>query len=125
MEKVMTDIWPYLMPPIFALIGWIFREIYQLKTRMVVLEKSSSALEEKMQTDIDNITKTIDAVQRRQDSHSKKQDAILDRISNMEKEVLGRMSDITITMTSLAGDLKSLTNLIAISDAGIKIKREK
>ena len=113
MNQVMIDIWPYLMIPIAGAIGWLFREVFILKSKSEVLGAEIKGLE----SDIKDMKDRLN-------SHSKKQDAILERIGNMEKEVLGKMGDITVSMTSLAGDLKSLTNLIAISDAGIKIKRE-
>ena len=70
MNNLITDLWPYLVTALFGAVGWQFRESYVLKTKVAVMEKS------------------IDSMQSRLDSHSKKQDAILERISMMEKEVL-------------------------------------
>ena len=68
MNQVMIDLWPYLVVPILGAVGWLFREVFLLKTKTTVVEKS------------------ITSMQNRLDSHSKKQDDILDRISSMEKE---------------------------------------
>ena len=124
MNQVMMDIWPYLIVPIAGLIGWLFREIFVLKTKVAVVEGAIDGLQTTMKSTDENIQKTIEKMQNRLDSHSKKQDDILNRISSMEKEVLGKMGDMTANMASLASDLKNLTNLIAISDAGIKISRK-
>ena len=69
------------------------------------------------------IYKDIENIQKRMDSHSKKQDDILQKISGMEKEVLKQMGAMTANIASLASDLKGLNNLLAISDVGIKINR--
>ena len=47
MNQVMTDIWPYLVAPVVAAIGWLFREVYVLKTEVSVVKKSL------------NVTKTL------------------------------------------------------------------
>ena len=98
--------------------------VHNLKERVSVLEKTVVDMRDEMLTVTGNIMKTIDGIQKRQDEHSKKQDDILDKMGSMEKEILGKMGDMAVNMSSLASDLKNLTNLIAISDAGIKIKRE-
>ena len=106
MNQVMTDIWPYLIVPVIGAIGWIFREIFLLKAKTEVFEKS------------------ITSMQNRLDSHSKKQDDILDRISSMEKEVLKETGSVRADISSLASDVKGLSNLILVSDPGIKINRK-
>lgn len=114
MNQVMIDIWPYLIVPLIGAIGWLFREVYIMKTKVAVIEKS-----------IDGLQDTMKGMQDRLDSHSKKQDAILDRISSMEKELLGKMGDMAVNMSSLASDLRVLNNFISVSDIGIKVDRSK
>jgi hypothetical protein len=41
----------------------------------------------------------------------------------MEKEVLKQMGALTKDMASLASDLRGLSNLLAVSDIGIKVNR--
>ena len=106
MTALMTDIWPYLMTALLGAIGWQFRESYLLKTKVAVMEKS------------------ITSMQNRLDSHSKKQDDILNRISSMEKEVLRETGSVRADISSLASDVKGLSNLILVSDPGIKINRQ-
>lgn len=106
MNQVMTDLWPYLIVPLIGAIGWLFREIFVLKTKTAVVEGA------------------IKSMQSRLDSHSKKQDAILDRIGSMEKEVLRETGSVRADISSLASDLKGLSNLILVSDPGIKINRQ-
>lgn len=106
MNQVMIDLWPYLVVPILGAVGWLFREVFLLKTKTTVVEKS------------------ITSMQNRLDSHSKKQDDILDRISSMEKEVLKETGTVRADISSLASDVKGLSNLILVSDPGIKIQRQ-
>jgi hypothetical protein len=63
-------------------------------------------------------------MQTRLDSHSKKQDDILNRINSMEKEVLKETGSVRADISSLASDVKGLSNLILASDNGIRINRQ-
>ena len=106
MNALMTDIWPYLVTALFGAVGWQFRESYVLKTKVAVMEKS------------------IDSMQNRLDSHSKKQDAILERISSMEKEVLKETGTVRSDIAALASNVDGLSKLILASDSGLKINRQ-
>ena len=112
MNQVMTDLWPYLLTALLAVVGAYARYVHSLQSRVAVLEQT-----------LEDLQKTIDNMQKRMDSHSKKQDDILDRITNMEKEVLRQMGAMSTNIASLTSDIKALNHLIAISDVGIKINR--
>lgn len=125
MNQVMIDLWPLIVPVFLGAIVYQWRENHQLKIRVAVLENT-----------VENLETTLTNIQKRQDSQSKKQDDILDRIGAMEKEVLKQVagvqtsfskqiSDVSSTVASLAGDVKGLSNLILVSDKGIKIDRRK
>jgi hypothetical protein len=106
MNTLITDLWPYLVTALFGAVGWQFRESYVLKTKVAVMEKS------------------IDSMQNRLDSHSKKQDAILERISSMEKEVLKETGTVRSDIAALASNVDGLSKLILASDNGLKINRQ-
>ena len=124
MNQVMTDIWPYLIAPITAAVGWLFREVYVLKTEVSVVKKSIEGLQLTMKSTDENIQKTIEKINARLDSHSKKQDDMLNRFSSMEKEVLRETGSVKAEISSLASDVKGLSNLILASDNGIRINRQ-
>lgn len=109
----MIDLWPILVPLLLGAVGWQWRENHALKIRVAVLE-----------TTVKNMTETLNNIKNRQDSQSKKQDDILDRISSMEKEVLKETGSVRADISSLASDLKSLHDLILVSDPGVKINRQ-
>lgn len=108
----MTDLWPFLVTAIIAAIGWQFRESYMLKTKVAVLEKS-----------IDNIQNSIDHMQARQDSHSKKQDAVMNLLTDFKMEMLKEVGNMSSNVSGLASDVKNLSNLISITDVGIKVDK--
>lgn len=95
MIQVMTDIWPFLVTAIIAVVGWQFREGYLLKTKVAVMEKS------------------IDALQKRQDSHSKKQDDIMTLLTNFKMEVLREVGEMSSNVNVLAANVKNLSSLIS------------
>ena len=117
----MTDIWPFLVTAIIASIGWQFREGYLLKTKVAVMEKTIDALRETIKSVTDNLQKTIEHLQKRQDSHSKKQDDIMDLLNEFKMEMLKEVGTMSSNVSGLASDVKNLSNLITITDVGIKV----
>jgi len=103
MNQVMIDLWPLLVPVLLAAVGWQWRENHQLKIRVAVLE-----------TTVENLETTLNNIQKRQDSQSKKQDDILDKINSMETRVLKQIGAMEANISSLASDLRGLSNLITL-----------
>lgn len=106
MNSVMTDLWPYLLPifltGIAGLIGWV----HNLRTRVAILER------------------TVENQQERLDRHSKKQDEILEKMNSMEKKFIEQVGGVRTDIQGLSSDVKGLSNLILISDPGVKINRQ-
>ena len=125
MNQVMTDIWPFIVPAILAAIGWQFRESYLLKTKVAVMEKSIEGVKEAMNTTTENIQKSIEHIQNRQDSHSKKQDAVMDLLTEFKMEMLKEVGNMSSNVSGLASDVKNLSNLISITDVGLKVDKHK
>ncbi len=117
----MTDIWPYLIPAILAVVGWQFRESYLLKTKVAVMDKSIDGIKDSMKSTTDNIQKSIEHLQNRQDSHSKKQDAVMELLTDFKMEMLKEVGTMSSNVSGLAADVKNLSNLISITDVGIKV----
>jgi predicted nucleic acid-binding Zn-ribbon protein len=112
MNQLVIDIWPYLIPVLLGAVVWQWRENHALKIRVAVLENT-----------VENLETTLVNIQKRQDSQSKKQDDILDRISAMESGVLKEVGSVKASISGLAADLNGLSRLILASDKGIKIER--
>lgn len=108
----MIDLWPLLVPILLAAVGWQWRENHQLKIRVAVLE-----------TTVENLETALTNIQKRQDSQSKKQDDILDRIQSMESEVLERMGKTDSSISSLSAQVEGLHDMLVVSGFGIHTKR--
>ena len=117
----MTDIWPFLVTAILAAIGWQFRESYLLKTKVAVMETTIEALQASLKSTTDNIQKSIEHIHTRQDSHSKKQDAVMELLTDFKMEMLKEVGNMSSNVSVLTADVKNLSNLISIPDVGIKV----
>ena len=123
MNAVVTDLWPILMTAIIGVIIGYARYVHNLKERVAVLENKIDDLKAELDNLKNSIYKDIENIQKRMDSHSKKQDDILEKMSSMEKEILKQMGKVTSDISALASDLRGLSNLLAVSDIGIKVNR--
>ena len=111
--EVIQSIQPILFTALVGVVIAYARYVNTLKTRVAVMEKT-----------IEDLLKTVEAMQKRLDSHSKKQDEIYNTLTGMKVEMVKEMGQITASVSSLASDIKGLSNLLAITDVGISIKRQ-
>ena len=111
MNQVMTDLWPLIVTAIGCVIGWQWKESHAIKVRVAVLEQTL------------NQQKTMENIQKRQDSHSKKQDDVMDLLTSFKMEMLREVGTMSANVSGLASDVKNLSNLISITDVGIKVDK--
>ena len=106
MNNLVIELWPYLLPLLLAgivgLVGWV----HNLRTRVAILEK------------------TVEQQQKRIDSHSTKQDGFLDKMNTMEKNFIEQVGSVRKDIQGLSSDVKNLSQLILVSDKGIRINRQ-
>ena len=106
MNNLVIELWPYLLPLLLAgivgLVGWV----HNLRTRVAILEK------------------TVEQQQKRIDSHSTKQDGLLDKINTLEKNFIEQVGGVRKDIQGLSSDVKNLSQLILVSDKGIRIDRQ-
>ena len=128
MEKLIVDLWPYLVTALFAAIGWLWKKVLGMSERLVVMEtnmntcktnmdENMQSLKEKITTERDQIHKMIDKIQLRQDSHSKKQDEILQLITDFKFEVVRQISE-------LSSDMKALNSTLEVFDNAVTFKKK-
>ena len=125
MEKLIIDLWPFLITALIGAVGWQFRESYLLKTKVAVMERTIEDLQKTMEKSIEAINKTIETIQKRIDSHSKKQDDIMDLLTDFKMEMLKEVGQMSSNVSALASDVKNLSNLVSITDIGIKVDKGK
>ena len=101
MNNLVVELWPYVLPVliggIVGLVGWV----HNLRTRVAILEK------------------TVEQQQKRIDSHSVKQDGLLDKMNSMEKKFIEQVGTVRTDIQGLSSDVKGLSQLILVSDKGI------
>lgn len=106
MNNLVIELWPYLLPVLIAgivgLVGWV----HNLRTRVAILEK------------------TVESQQKRIDSHSNKQDGLLDKMNTMEKNFIEQVGSVRKDIQGLSSDVKGLSQLILVSDKGIRVDRQ-
>lgn len=125
MNQVMTDLWPLIVTAIGCVIGWQWKESHAIKVRVAVLEQTLEDLKQSMSRTTESLQKTIENIQKRQDSHSKKQDDIMNLLSDFKMEMLREVGKMSSNVSGLASDVKNLSNLISITDVGLKVDKHK
>lgn len=113
MEDFIIKILTVVITASVSAVGLYIGYIHQLKLDAAVLKSRC-----------DELQKDLENMQKRVDSHSRKNDEIMEKISSFEKEVLKQMGNMGASISSLSSDLKGLSNLILVSDPGIKIQRQ-
>lgn len=83
MSNIAQEVWPFFLTALISAIGFYIGFVHKLKIEVAVLKKTV----EDMQVSLGN-------VQKRQDSHSKKQDDILKSINDMKLEMMKEMSKV-------------------------------
>lgn len=110
----MTDLWPFLMPVFLGGIMTCIGYIYSLKTKVAVLEKT-----------LENLKDTIEGMHRRIDSHSKKNDDIVNLITSFKMEVIQKIGDVASDVSTLSSDVDIISRTFMVFDTGIKRTRKK
>lgn len=109
----LTDLWPVLsiVVPIVVL---YFGYIQQLRIRVAVLEET-----------VKNQQIVIDNQQKRMDSHSKKQDDILDLVTDLKLEMVKQISQMTSELGTISADVKNINRMFAVDDNGFSFSNHK
>ena len=83
MSNIAIEIWPYLLTALISAIGFYIGFVHKLKIEVAVLKKT-----------VEDMQVTLGNVQKRQDSHSKKQDDILNSINNLKVDIFKDMNKV-------------------------------
>ena len=109
----MIDLWPYLMPVFLGGIVTCIGYIYNLKTEVAVLKKT-----------LENITTTVGDMRIRIDSHSKKNDDVVNLITSFKIEVIQKIGAMATDISKLSSDVENINRSFLVFDTGIKTKKK-
>ena len=129
MEKVLIDLWPFIVTETLGAVGWLWKKVLSMSERIIVMETNMNtcktnmnedmgSLKEKINSEVCSIQKTIDKMQQRQDSHSKKQDEILGLITEFKVEVIKQIGE-------LSSDMKALNSTLEVFDNSARFDKKR
>jgi len=109
--------------------------INKMRTQISVLEEKIKHLEskcEKATQEMNRMTQTdstleekVKHLESRQDSHSKKNDEVINLITEFKIEMAEKIGDMSIKMGKISADVEIINNTIAVFDAGVVSKNKK
>ena len=109
--------------------------INKMRTQISVLEEKIKNLEDKCEKatqEMNHMTHTnstleekVKHLESRQDSHSKKNDEVINLITEFKIEMAEKIGDMSIKMGKISADVEIINNTIAVFDAGVVSKNKK
>lgn len=141
MEKVLIDLWPFIVTATFGVIGWLWKKLLNMSDRIILLESNVNtcktnmsedfkslregsnadlaSLKEKVNSERDQIYKMIEKIQQRQDNHSKKQDDLVNLFTEFKVEMIKLIGDMTSELSVIGNEVKNINRSFAVFDDGV------
>jgi len=130
-EIIVKEVIAALIAGIVLYVGFINR----MRTQISVLEEKIKNLESKCEkatqemAHITNANSTLEEkvkhLESRQDSHSKKNDEVINLITEFKIEMAEKIGDMSIKMGKISADVEIINNTIAVFDSGVVSKTKK
>lgn len=130
-EIIVKEVIAALIAGIVLYVGFINR----MRTQISVLEEKIKNLESKCEkatqemAHITNANSTLEEkvkhLESRQDSHSKKNDEVINLITEFKIEMAEKIGDMSIKMGKISADVEIINNTIAVFDSGVVSKNKK
>lgn len=124
-----------LIAALIAAIGLYVGFINNLRTEVRLLKDKVKNLEEEckdvttkmsQQTHINSVLEEkVKHLEQRQDSHSKKNDEVINLITEFKIEMAEKIGDVSVQMGKISADVEVINNTIAVFDAGVVSKKKK
>ena len=128
---IIKEVIAALIAGIVLYVGFINR----MRTQISVLEEKIKHLEEKCEKateEMNRMTHTnstleekVKHLESRQDSHSKKNDEVINLITEFKIEMAEKIGDMSIKMGKISADVEIINNTIAVFDSGVVSKNKK
>ena len=128
---IVKEIIAALIAAIAMYIGFINKmrsDISVLKDKVKRLEDECKEVSAKMgeQAHVNTVLEEkVKRMEARQDSHSKKNDEIINLITEFKLEMAEKIGHVSIQMGKIQSDVEVINNTIAVFDAGVVSKKKK
>lgn len=100
-------------------------DVSVLKEKVSQFDKQCSDVSKKFE-DVNHhyavIEEKIRHIEQRQDSHSKKNDDVINLITDFKLEMAKKIGDVSVQMGKIQSDVQNITSTIAVFDEGIRSK---
>ena len=130
-QNVINQIVGAIISVIVMYLGFINKlrsDVSVLKEKVSQFDKQCSDVSKKFE-DVNHhyavIEEKIRHIEQRQDSHSKKNDDVINLITDFKLEMAKKIGDVSVQMGKIQSDVENINSTIAIFDSGIVSKTKK
>jgi CII-binding regulator of phage lambda lysogenization HflD len=79
----------------------------------------------KLRTDVELLKEKSDRLEKRQDSHSKKNDEIISLITSLKVDVIKQIGDVVTKIGKMSSDIDNISQTFAVYDDGVTAKKKR
>ena len=79
----------------------------------------------KLRTDVELLKEKSDRLEKRQDSHSKKNDEIISLITSLKVDVIKQIGDVVTKIGKMSSDIDNISQTFAVYDEGVTAKKKR
>lgn len=124
MDKLMSDIWPVLFGAFISAIGMYIGFVNKMRADISVLQTRVGNIEQSVKKLEDNIEEKIERMEKRQDSHSRKNDEIIKLITDFKVEIVKQLGNVVAEVGKMASDINNLNRMVVADDNGVRLVKK-
>lgn len=124
MDKLMSDIWPVLLGAFISAIGMYIGFVNKMRADISVLQTRVGNIEQSVKKLEDNIEEKIERMEKRQDSHSRKNDEIIKLITDFKVEIVKQLGNVVAEVGKMASDINNLNRMVVADDNGVRLVKK-
>lgn len=79
----------------------------------------------KLRTDVELLKDKADRLEKRQDSHSKKNDEIVSLITSFKVDVIKQIGEVVTRIGKMSSDIDNISQTFAVYDEGVTAKKKR
>lgn len=120
----MSDIWPVLFGAFISAIGMYIGFVNKMRADISVLQTRVGNIEQSVKKLEDNIEEKIERMEKRQDSHSRKNDEIIKLITDFKVEIVKQLGNVVAEVGKMASDINNLNRMVVADDNGVRLVKK-